>query len=263
MDKVYLERDGRVGRLVLNRPDKLNAMDSESLSLLDGICAELEADAELVAVVVVGAGRAFCAGADLSEVEASLDKPRQFRAFLDHWHAVLARFERLPVPTVAAVHGHALAGGFELLQVCDVVVLSHDARIGDQHARHGVFPGGGSTQRLVRQVGMRHAKWLLYSGEMIEPTRAVEIGLANVVVPPEELRDEVARYVAVLAERSPSLTAQIKRAVHHGSQMPLADGLLLERELSTSYMHTEDAAIGLAAMRAREAAVYPPRRVDP
>src|ERR1700733_6503042 len=142
--KVLFERRGPVGHLALNRPQKLNAIDTECVDLIEALVGTIEADDEVRVVVVSGRGRAFSAGADLAEVEQAIAEDR-FDAFLRRWHRGFGALERCSKPTIAAVHGFALAGGFELTQVCDLLVIEANATIGDQHANFGLFPGGGST----------------------------------------------------------------------------------------------------------------------
>lgn len=249
--KVRLDVDGSVAELVLNRPDKLNAIDLECLELFEDRFRVIEEDPQIRAVVVRGEGRAFCAGADLGFLGDKVNDPRVFGAFLEVWHRVYGTIAASATPTIAAVHGLALAGGFELLQVCDLAVLAEDARIGDQHATFGLFPGGGSTQRLPRLIGERRAKWLLYSGEWISPEDALSFGLVNEVVPEEQVRPRALEMAATLAKRSPLATSAIKEAVHLGANIDLQTALAVERKYAVDHMQSEDVQIGLEAFRNR------------
>lgn len=249
--KVVLSRHGRVAHLVLNRPEKLNAIDADCLSAIREHIAEVEADEGIRALVVRGEGRAFCAGADLEAVDALAGDPAEFASFMEEWHATYDAIEAIGTPTVAAVHGLALAGGFELLQVCDIAVLADDARIGDQHARYGLFPGGGSTQRLPRLIGERRAKWLLLSGEWITPEAAAASGLVNEVVPADRVVERAHEMAECLASRSPLLSAAVKRSIRLGLRTDLATALALERPVALAHMRSQDASIGLAAFRSR------------
>jgi enoyl-CoA hydratase/carnithine racemase len=248
--KVMFERRGPVGHLVLNRPRKLNAIDTECVDLIEELVATIEADDQVRVVVVSGRGRAFSAGADLGEVEQAIAEDR-FGAFLERWHRGFGVLERCSKPTIAAVHGFALAGGFELTQVCDLLVVGANATIGDQHANFGLFPGGGSTQRLPRMIGRRHAAWMLLSGEAIDAATALEIGLANLVAADEDVVKAAEGLATVLAQRSVSASAAIKDALHRGRGMELGDALDLERSIAVLHMRSADAATGLAAFRNR------------
>jgi enoyl-CoA hydratase len=249
--KVRLDVDGPIAELVLDRPDRLNAIDLDCLELIEEHVTTAERDPAVRALVVRGEGRAFCAGADLGFLGDKVEDPRVLGAFLESWHHAYERVARSPLPTVGAVHGLALAGGFELLQVCDVVVLADDARIGDQHARYGLFPGGGSTQRLPRLIGERRAKWLLFSGEWIDPADALAYGLVNEVVPAADVRGRALEMAGLLASRSPLATAAIKQAVRLGGDADLRSALEIERRFAVEHMQSEDVQIGLEAFRTR------------
>jgi enoyl-CoA hydratase len=172
--------------------------------------------------------------------------------FTERWHRTYDAIETCRKPTIAAVHGIAVAGGFELLQVTDFAVIADDARLADYHARYGLVPGGGSTQRLPRLIGERRAKWLLMSGEWISPAEALESGLANEVVPAERVLERAHAMAELLASRSPLLNAMIKRTVRLGMRVDLATALALERPAVVAHMGSEDARIGIDAFRTRD-----------
>jgi enoyl-CoA hydratase len=185
-----------------------------------------------------------------------MESATEFAQFLAEWHGVFGGLERCSKPTIAAVHGVALAGGLELTQVCDVVVAAEDARFGDQHARFGLFPGGGSTQRLPRLVGARRARWLLLSGEHFTAADAYEFGMVNAVVPPAELLTEALSMAGTLARLSRSASTAIKRAALEGADLTLVEGLQRERELAVDHMLGVDARIGLAAFREKQSPIF-------
>lgn len=249
--RVRLDRRGRIAELVLSRPEKLNAIDHDTLVQLDEALTAAEADREVRVLLVRGEGRAFCAGADLGAVDDKVGHAARLSAHLDLWHRVFGHLTDSPLPSIAAVHGVALAGGFELMQACDFVVVAEDARIGDQHANYGLFPGGGSTQRLPRIVGERRAKWLMCSGEPIDPRDALAAGLVNAVRPAGEVLGHAREMAEILARRSPVVTARVKRAVRLGLAAGLAGGLEIERLLALEHMTSRDARIGLAAFASR------------
>jgi enoyl-CoA hydratase/carnithine racemase len=248
--KVLFERRGPIGHVVLNRPHKLNAIDTECVDLIESLVGTIEVDDEVRVVVVSGRGRAFSAGADLAEVEQAIAEDR-FDAFLQRWHRSFGALERCSKPTIAAVHGFALAGGFELTQVCDLLVIEENATIGDQHANFGLFPGGGSTQRLPRTIGWRQAAWMLLSGESIDAGTALDIGLANVIAPDDQAVEAAEGLAHVLAQRSVTASAAIKDALHRGRHLELGDALDLERSIAVPHMKSADAAAGFSAFRSR------------
>ena len=157
MSTVRLAHDGAIAHVILDRPAQLNAINPELLRDLDAVCDVVEADPAVRAVMLTGAGRAFCAGADLRVVEELAPDPEKWAAFMDLWHRVFDRIERLPPPVIAGVHGLALAGGLELVMVCDLVVCDEAARFGDQHDPvPGPVPGldgprPGHAGRLVHR----------------------------------------------------------------------------------------------------------------
>ena len=255
-DKVLLERRGAVAELILNRPDKLNAIDGDCLRLFREHLMAVEADEQVRVLIVRANGRAFCAGADLEYLGDWVKDPARFGPFLSEWHSTYDLISVSSKPTIAAVHGLALAGGFELTQVCDFVVLEDDARIGDQHANFALFPGGGSTQRLPRLIGERRAKWLLLSGSWLSPAEALQFGLANVVVPSGEAASKAREMAEVLALKSPLANRNIKESVRLGMQVDLHTALAIERRISVEHMQSQDVQIGLEAFRNRENPIF-------
>lgn len=256
---VVAELVGATARIGLNRPEKLNAIDARVLDGLEAAMDWAEGEPRVRAVVVHGAGKAFSAGGDLASLTGIVHDRERLDAFFERWHAVYARIERSPLPSVAAAHGVVFAGGLELTQVCDFVVAGDRTVIGDQHANYGLFPAGGSTQRLPRLIGLRQAKWLLMSGETIDPQTAQAIGLVNRVVPEERVLAEAMSMAERLASKSAAATAAIKQALHRGLGRPLDDALAAERELAVRHQGSEDAAAGFAAFQDRRVPEFPDR----
>jgi enoyl-CoA hydratase/carnithine racemase len=251
MTTVRVQAEGAVTHVVLDRPAQLNAVSPELLHDLDAACAAIESDSGVRAVTLSGAGRGFCAGADLRVVEELAPDPARWSGFMGLWHRVFDRIERLPVPVIAGVHGLALAGGLELTLVCDLVVADEDARLGDQHANFALVAGGGGSQRLPRLIGARRAKELMLLGGWLSARQALEWGLVNRVAPAGTV-DAVTRALAAeLAEKSGAASRAVKHLVDHGLDLDLREGLALERDIVAAHMRTEDAAAGLRAFRDR------------
>lgn len=261
-EKISVSRRGPVAHVVLNRPGKLNALDYDCLDLLERHFAEIDQDDDIRAVMLSGSGRCFCAGADLGLVSGIAGEPAAFDAFLRRWHEVFGAIEACGKPTIAAVHGFALAGGFELVQVCDLLILAESATIGDQHARFGLFPGGGSTQRLPRMVPKRVANWLLFSGEGIDAATALSVGLANRVVPDDEVLDAAQEMALLLAERSRLASRAIKTSIRTGAGLPLNEALDIERAIAVQHMASADARHGLSAFTTRATPDFGYRREE-
>jgi len=248
---VLREVRERVGLITLNRPEKFNCL---STPLIEGVEAALdafEADPEVRVVLILGNGKTFCTGADLDEVLQARRERAQQEAFITAIHRMLRRLEASPLPVVAAVHGLALAGGLELMLACDVVFAGEGARVGDQHARYGLIPGGGGTQRLPRLVGLRRALDLMYSNRWIEAVEAERWGLVNYVVPDSELFDRAADYCRALAGKSRSGLAEMKRLSRQGLEGSLDAGLNLEEHEVIDHLMGDDVSEGLAAFGER------------
>ena len=253
---TYSAKDG-VGRVVLNRPDHLNAISPQLLEDLDRVCEAVERDAAIRAVTLTAAGRAFCAGADLRAVRELSPDPARWGLFMRLWHRVFNRLEALPVPVIAGVHGLALAGGLELVLVADLVVADEGARLGDQHANFGLVAGGGGSQRLPRLVGARRAKELMLLGGWLSAGEAREWGLVNRVVPAGTLGAAVEETAASLAAKSVSASRTVKALVNRAFDTDLAGGLEMELHLVAAHMRGADAAEGLAAFAEKRKPVFP------
>ena len=251
MNTVRLAWDGAVARVTLDRPAQLNAVSPELLHDLDAACAAIEDNEAARAVAITGAGRSFCAGADLRVVEELAPNPVRWAEFMDLWHRVFDRIERLPVPVVAGVHGLALAGGLELTLVCDLIVADEEARLGDQHANFALVAGGGGSQRLPRLIGARRAKDLMLLGGWLGARQALEWGLVNRVVPAGTVETATHELARELASKSGAASRTVKILVDRGLDLELAEGLALERSMVAEHMRTEDAAAGLRAFRER------------
>lgn len=247
---------GGIARVVLNRPAQLNAISPELLADLDRVCEAIEGDRAVRAATLTAAGRAFCAGADLRAVQATVGDPERWAAFMALWHRVFDRIEALPVPVVAGVHGLALAGGLELVLVADLVVMDETARLGDQHANFGLIAGGGGSQRLPRLIGARRAKELMLLGGWVDAAQALHWGLVNRVAPAGQVAAAVEALARELAAKSAAASRTAKRLVDEGLDLSLAEGLALERRLAGEHMRGADAAEGLRAFAEKRAPVF-------
>ncbi len=252
---TYATGDG-IARVVLNRPAQLNAISPELLADLDRVCEAIEGDRAVRAATLTAAGRAFCAGADLRAVQATVGDPERWAAFMALWHRVFDRIEALPVPVVAGVHGLALAGGLELVLVADLVVMDETARLGDQHANFGLIAGGGGSQRLPRLIGARRAKELMLLGGWVDAAQALHWGLVNRVAPAGQVAAAVEALARELAAKSAAASRTAKRLVDEGLDLTLAEGLARERRLAGEHMRGADAAEGLRAFAEKRAPVF-------
>ena len=249
-ETLLLERADRVATLTLNRPQALNALSPQMVEEFHSALEEVEGDASLRALVVRGAGRAFCAGADLTFFETAFDDRPALSAYLTRFNEALHRLEALPLPTIAVVHGFALAGGLEVLLACDLALAAEDARLGDQHINFALMPGGGSTQRLPRRIGMQRALELMLTGRWLSGREAAEWGLVLRAAPPDRLEAEVGALLAALRDKSREALGWIKGAALKGRDLPLREGTAYERwafvEYCTTSAHPRE---GLRAFR--------------
>jgi enoyl-CoA hydratase len=244
---VIYEMDGGVARMILNRPSRMNAVSPELLEDLDRVCETVERDRQVKVVTLTGAGRAFCAGADLKVVQELSPDPERWRGFMDLWHRVYNRIEALPQPVIAGVNGLALAGGLELVLVCDLAVADEGAKIGDQHANFGLVAGGGGSQRLPRVIGLRRAKELMLLGGWLSAREALQWGLVNRVAPAGQLSKTLDEMAGALAALSGSASRTVKTLANRALDVDLGAGLALEKALVADHMRSADAREGLRA----------------
>src|SRR6516165_12467778 len=212
--------------ITLNRPDRMNAISVALSGELHEAIIELGNDPNVTVVVIRGAQGNFCAGGDFDEVELLRSQgPAALRRLFAAFRCACDAIARVEVPVVAAVEGVAMAGGFELMQACDIALVSEDARIADNHIKFGMIPGGGSTQRLSRLVGRQEALGLLLSGDRMSGVDAVRRGLAYRSFPQAEFSRGVHRFVTAMAGRRREAVISIKQLVYTSLETPLLTGL--------------------------------------
>ncbi len=258
-ERIILEKRDRIAKITLNRPKELNAIDKATHLELQDALKNIEADPEARVVIITGAGRAFCAGADLKYAISLNDRPQEMAAFGQLFYDTYAMIENLSKPVIASVNGIALAGGIELLESCDIVIASEDARLGDQHANFGLIPGGGGSQRLPRLIGIRKAMELLLTGDAISAREAEALGLINRAVPADKLEEATMEIARKLAERSPMASKAIKSLVNRGMQVDLHTGILLEKGALALHASTEDRQEGFSAFLEKRKPNFPGR----
>lgn len=224
---IRIERNGPVGTILLDRPDRANTITRQLTIDFNDALAELEADGEIACILVTGAGeRHFCGGADLREIddmitdEGVTGDPR--RDFVSHIEAVTK-------PVIAVINGAAMGGGCEIALACDFRIMVADAKIGLPEIRFGALPGAGGTQRLPRLIGVAKAKELILLGEPLTAQQALDAGLVTMVASRTALETCVADLVARLVDKAPYALAAGKALLNAAPDLPLADGLALER----------------------------------
>ena len=235
---IILETNDRVATIRLNRPDALNALNMDLLAEFSHAVTAVGEDETLKALVIRGEGRAFCAGADLLFFDTVFDEISRLPPYVRLLNDSLFHLEELPIPTIAVVQGFALAGGLELALACDMVLAAEDARIGDQHANFGLMPGGGSTQRLPRRIGMQRAMELLTTGRWLSGSEAVDWGLALRTVPGDDLDAELEALLGQLRDKSRTGLGWIKSVTRQGRDLPLRPGVDRENMAFIQYFAT-------------------------
>lgn len=249
---ILTEVRGRVGWIVLNRPDVLNALSRALTEDVVAAARAFDADPDIGAIVLTGSGRSFAAGADISEVSTTttLDD------FLSDSFRLWSDFAAVRTPVVAAVAGYALGGGCELAMMCDIVVAADTARFGQPEITLGLIPGMGGTQRLVRAIGYAKAADLVLTGRTMDAAEAERAGLVSRVVTAEDLLAEASSIAEAIAAKSlPSIYAA-KAALDAALETSLAEGLRVERSAFEALFDTADQKEGMAAFREKRAPAF-------
>ncbi|MCW0197062.1 enoyl-CoA hydratase [Sphingopyxis sp.] len=232
MTLVLIARDGPVATVTLNRPEAMNALSRALRAELAAAMRGLAADESIRAIVLTGAGtRAFTAGLDLKELGADTSNLGAANAEGADENPVRA-IELCPQPVIGAINGVAITGGFEVALACDILIASTHARFADTHARVGIMPGWGLSQKLSRIVGLGRAKELSLTGNFLGAEAARDWGLVNRVVAPEALLPAAQALARDIASIDPAMVRGYKRLIDDGYALPFADGLALEQQRS-------------------------------
>lgn len=245
---------GGVLRLTLNRPELRNALTGELAAELRAAVGEARDRGAVRALVITGAGSAFCAGADLGALTAAAATPDERRAILSDYYRAFLDLRELPFPTVAAVNGPAIGAGLNLALACDLRILAEGARLGAPFLKLGIHPGGGCTWMLTRLVGSGAARELLLLGEPVGAERAAQLGLAGEVVPADQLQARALQVAAQVASLPRRAVRDLKSALNLAEAgAPFEAVLAVESLAQSESMATEDAREGWAAFRERRA----------
>jgi enoyl-CoA hydratase/carnithine racemase len=245
------EHDDKVRVLRLNRPQTMNALDSELVHALGAALGRARDDAAVRTILLTGEGGSFCSGADLKEALATLGQGQPLDARVGPFQEIVRIIATTPKPVVAAVDGAAVGFGADLALACDLRVLSERAYLQEKFVGIGLMPDGGATFHLPRLVGVGRALELLLLGEKIEAPRALELGLANRVVPVERLHDEALALCRRLAEGPPLALSRIKMATRDALSSTLDEALSREAVGQGELLRSADLAEGVAAWAAR------------
>lgn len=242
-----------VRRLTLSRPERMNALDGELLSALNRAIHECSnPELNIRVVVITGTGRAFCAGNDLKWLASGiLSDPAAHQQHQDLMQDTYLSIEAAKQIVIASVNGYAVAGGFELALACDIIVADEAAELGDEHMRRNLLPSGGSSQRLPKLIGLSRAMFYLVTGRRMTGREAERIGLASVAVPAAELESTTMALANEIAGADARALASMKFMARRSLELPLKDGLALERWMQYRY-RTESPSLEAGVRRFAE-----------
>ena len=238
MSFVKYEREGAVAILTIERPEALNALNSQVLSDLDEAITKVENDDEVFAVILTGAGRSFVAGADIGEMVNF--SARDGKKFGVHGGGVFLRLENMSKPVIAAVNGFALGGGCELAMSCDIRLASEKAKFGQPEVGLGITPGFGGTQRMARICGTSNAMMMILTAKTVNAEAAKAMGLVSEVYPAEELMDKAMELAETIASKAQVAIRQSKRCIRRGMQTDMNTGVAFEAQAFGLCFSTED-----------------------
>ena len=251
---LIFEKQDKVGVIYLNRPEKLNAIDTPTQEALVQLIADIEKDPELRCIILTGVGRAFCAGGDIGEEsEKTVLSGYDFSVL---GHAMTNALANCRLPIIAAINGYALGGGLDYALACDFRYAASTAKIGAPESNLGVIPGAGGTQRLSRLVGVTKAKEMIYTGRKYTAEQCLAIGLVDKVCEPEKLMEEAMAFAQEIAERAPISIRIAKFAIDKGINLDLPSSLDLEATLYGLIHSTYDAKEGLNAFLEKRPAKF-------
>ncbi len=245
MDKVLYDKRDQIGKITINRPQALNALNTSVLKELNRLLTDIESDTDLRVLIITGKGRAFVAGADIKEMQAY--NSLEARQYAELGLSTMKRIEDLAIPVIASVNGFALGGGCELALACEIRYASEQAKFGQPEVGLGIIPGFGGSQRLARLVGIAHAKELIYTGKVIDSQEALKIGLVNRVFNSEELESETMKLADSIAKQSTSAIRYAKTAINIGIDATLANSFEYEKNLFSLCFSTQDQKKGMQA----------------
>jgi len=243
-ETIIVDHENGVGSITLNRPDALNALNSQLIDELGHALDDFEADDTIGCIVILGSNKAFAAGADIKEMQPKTYMDVYKEDFITrNWE----RVTQCRKPVIAGVAGYALGGGCELAMMCDTIVAADNAKFGQPEINLGVMPGVGGTQRLTRFIGKAKAMDMCLTGRMMDAEEAERSGLVTKVVPLDELKDEVMRMATKIAEQSHPIVMMTKESINRSYEMTLTEGVRFERRLFHSMFATEDQKEGMTA----------------
>ncbi len=251
-ENILVDVKGHVGIITFNRPQALNALNNKLVDETNLALQQFETDDAIHVIMLTGSEKAFAAGADIREMKDKTSAQAQAESFLSNWDYI----NSITKPLVAAVSGFALGGGCEFALACDVIIAGENAKFALPETGLGIIPGGGGTQRLARAVGKVRAMDMILTGRMIDAAEALSLGLVSRVAPTATLMQEALAVANKIAALSLPVARAAKRAVKATQEMPLSEGLKLERELIYTCFDLEDQKEGMNAFLEKRKPVF-------
>jgi enoyl-CoA hydratase len=241
-ERIKVERNKEIGIITLNRPETMNALDTEMFQELREVLTDLGTDNRTKVIIITG-GTNFCAGADINELKGM--SPVEAEVFSRLGHNVFDLLENIGKPVVAAINGYALGGGCELALACDIRIAGDDAKLGQPEVSLGLIPGFGATQRLTRLVGIGWAKEIILSGRTIDAIEAESIGLVNSVVDNDKMMDKAEEMAKAMSQKSPLAIKMAKSLIN--KNLDIKAGLEMEVISFSECFASDDHAEGINA----------------
>lgn len=254
-NNVLIEEKDSFIVVTINRPEKMNALNKETVAELFEAFQEIQSKKKIKAVIITGAGeKAFVAGADIKEI-AELDG-ESGKDFSQRGTGVFRFIEKMHIPVIAAVNGFALGGGCELAMACHIRIASANAKFGQPEINLGIIPGYGGTQRFPRLIGRTNAVYYLLSGEMLDAQKAYELGLITEIVEPDKLMTRSQEIATALSNKSRIMLKYILQSVEQGLNTDLDEALKIESQLFGKACETEDMKEGTSAFMEKRKPVF-------
>ena len=251
---ILVNIENNIAILSFNRPEVLNALNTETIKELIKAFKEFETDKEVRAIIVTGNGKSFVAGADISEMEGK--SPEDARQYSELGHTLMDMIQDINKPVIAAINGYALGGGTEVALSCDLRLASDKAQFGLPETILGIIPGWGATQRAARLIGPALTKELIFTGEIITAQRAKEMGLVNRIIPHEDLMDETLKIAQKICGQSSISLSHAKNVINRGLEKTLKEGCRMEVDTFVSCFNTEDQKEGMKAFIEKRKPVF-------
>lgn len=254
MERIVIEQKGKIGIIKMNYPKALNALSNQTLEELSEAIDIFKNNKEVGGIIITGVGKAFVAGADISQMKDY--GAEEGRNYAELAQSIFNKIENLEKPVIAAVNGYALGGGCELAMSCDIRLASEKAIFGQPEVNLGVIPCFGGTQRLSRLVGTGVAKELIFTGRFVDAKEAYEIRLVNKVVCAENLLEEAENMMKLILEKAPLAIKYSKVVINRGIDLDLNNALELEKDIAGLTFATEDKKEGMYAFLEKRKAIF-------